>query len=174
MGRIGRTSGLTCVVPAQPLAACESIFLLGLPLGLETPDMVQFFFSFFLQSFCLLACPVHPIKAWTLCRDNRAPAGGRGVVFVGGPGGGPNSAAYARPQYGARRSGGPSGPGTMQAQIQENIGRHAERAPEGPPQVNTHMQPTCTSCYCIGCLSCCFGVISQSCTSIMTRPRLLA
>ena len=74
---------------------------------------------------------------WVLCRDNRAPAGGRGVVFVGAPGGGPNSAAYARPQYGARRNGGPAGPSSIQAQIQENIARNAERAPEGPPQVST-------------------------------------
>lgn len=72
--------------------------------------------------------------AW-LCRDNRAPAANRGVMFVGGP----NTAAYARPQY-ARRTGGPAGPSTIQAQIQENIARHGERAPEGPPQVN---MPTC-------------------------------
>lgn len=54
-------------------------------------------------------------------------------MFVGGP----NTAAYARPQY-ARR-GGP--PGTIQAQIQENIARHGEKAPEGPAQVN---MSTCT------------------------------
>ena len=86
-------------------------------------------------SYFLTCSPSHSRLA--PCRDNRAPAAGRGVVFVGGP----NSAAYARPQYGARRSGGPPGPGTIQAQIQENIARHGDRAPEGPPQVNL---PTCS------------------------------
>lgn len=83
---------------------------------------------------------------WVLCRDNRAPAGGRGVVFVGAPGGGPNSAAYARPQYGARRNGGPAGPSSIQAQIQENIARNAERAPEGPPQVKVLLASAPAAC----------------------------
>ena len=97
---------------------------------------------------------------WVFCRDNRAPAGGRGVVFVGAPGGGPNSAAYARPQYGARRNGGPAGPSSIQAQIQENIARNAERAPEGPPQVNIPPPFAVVACrqhcVCVACICCCF------------------
>lgn len=118
-------------------------------------------------SHCFLASIVRLTVGWMLCRDNRAPAGGRGVVFVGGPGGGPNSAAYARPHYGARRNGGPPGPGTMQAQIHDNIARHAERAPEGPPQVNTPPAPAASmhSCSCLHPLLCLQGATSQGCTA---------
>ena len=105
--------------------------------------LVQLLHSSCLFLIAFLASLVRLTVGWTFCRDNRAPAGGRGVVFVGGPGGGPNSAAYARPQYGARRNGGPAGSGTIQAQIQENIARHAERAPEGPPQVTPPAPAAC-------------------------------
>ena len=71
-----------------------------------------------------------------VCRDNHAPAGGRGVVFVGGP----NSAAYARGRgaAGGRGSGAaPSGPtGSAYNAWRENgIAAPGEKAVQGPPQV---------------------------------------
>ena len=76
-------------------------------------------------------------------RDNHAPAGGRGVVFVGGP----NSAAYARGRGAAagRGSGAaPSGPtGSAYNAWRENgIAAPGDKAVQGPPQVACCSQPS--------------------------------
>ena len=72
------------------------------------------------------------------CRENHAPAGGRGVVFVGGP----NSAAYRQgggAGRGARGGTRPEAPGGSaystlpQGTVAAGYG---EKAVEGPPQVS--------------------------------------
>lgn len=78
-------------------------------------------------------------------RENHAPAGGRGVVFVGGP----NSAAYARRggPAGGRGAGAPGGgPGSSAYNILAEgaaaLGT-TDKPVEGPPQVLKPMHDTC-------------------------------
>ncbi len=87
-----------------------------------------------------------------LCRENHAPAGGRGVVFVGGP----NSAAYARRGGAAGRGAGAAGagpPGSTYSALAEGAAAtgYTEKAVEGPPQV-TWGCPPC-SLFMLFCVS---------------------